>query len=67
MASPSPAPTSPAHHAGLEAMKTMCFPNLVVHLVFRALALSVFILCNIHHTGLFMGPLFGKVFFRPGE
>lgn len=48
-------------------MKTMCFSNLIVHLMFRALALSVFIPCNIHHTGLFMGPLFGKVFFRPGE
>lgn len=48
-------------------MKTMCFSNLIVHLVFRALALSVFIPCNIHHTGLFMDPLLRKVFFRPGE
>lgn len=59
--------TSLTRHAGADVMKTMCFSNLVVQLVFRALALSVFIRCNIHHTGLFMGPLFGKVFFRPGE
>lgn len=66
-----PAPASPltplTRHAGSDVTKTMCFSNLVVQLVLRALALSVFIPCNIHHTGLFMGPLFGKVFFRPGE
>lgn len=57
-------PLPPAHHAGSEATTATCFPNLTVSGV---LALSVFIPCNIHHAGLFMGPLFGKVFFRAGE
>lgn len=52
----------PTCHLALEAIKAMCFPHLIVQLVFRAFALSVFISCNIHHTGLFMGPLLGSYF-----
>lgn len=47
---------------GIRGDKNHTLPNPVVRLVFRALALSVFISCNIHHTGLFMGPSLGSYF-----
>lgn len=47
---------------GIRGNENHTIPNLVVWFVFRALALSVFISCNIHHTGLFMGPSLGSYF-----
>ena len=47
---------------GIRGDENRTLPNPVVRLVFRALALSVFISCNIHHTGLFMGPSLGSYF-----
>lgn len=60
-----PTPLCGTHQGGQPPSRTarnIRFPNLIVQSVFRALALSVFILYNIHHTGLFMGPSSGRYF-----
>lgn len=48
--------------AGIRGNENHGVPHPGVWLLFRAPALSVCISCNIHHTGLFMGPSLGSYF-----
>lgn len=52
----------PGLSGGIRGDENHGVPNPDVRLLFRAPALSVFISCNIHHTGLFMEPSLGSYF-----
>lgn len=59
-----PPVTHQVYQAELHAKEATSFSGLIVLCLRRAPTVSLLILCNIHHAGLFMGPLIQEGIFQ---